>query len=48
LGSIESGNRGDLAVLDRDCFAVSDEDFKGTRSVLTVVGGKVVHNDGVV
>ncbi len=48
LGSIEIGNHGDLAVLDRDCFAVSDEDFKRTRSLLTVVGGKVVHNDGVI
>jgi predicted amidohydrolase YtcJ len=47
LGSIEIGNRGDLAVLDRDCFAVPDEDLKATRSVLTVVGGRVVHNDGV-
>src|SRR5579883_449418 len=48
LGSIEPGNHADLAVLDRDCFTVSDEDFKRTRSVLTLVGGKVVHNDGVV
>ena len=47
LGSIEPGNHADLAVLDRDCFAVSDEDFKRTRSLLTVVGGKVVHTDGV-
>jgi predicted amidohydrolase YtcJ len=34
-------------VLDRDCFAVADEDFKRTRSLLTVVGGNVVHNDGI-
>jgi hypothetical protein len=47
IGSIEPGCHGDVAVLDRDCFTVSDEDFKRTRSVLTVVGGKVVHNDGV-
>ena len=47
LGSIEIGNHGDLAVLDRDCFSVSDEDLKHTRSLLTVVGGKVIHNDGV-
>jgi len=47
LGSIETGNHGDLVVLDRDCFTVSDEDFKRTRSLLTIVGGKVVHNDGV-
>jgi predicted amidohydrolase YtcJ len=48
LGSIETGNHGDLAVLNQDCFTVSDEDLKHTRSLLTVVGGKVVHNDGVV
>jgi predicted amidohydrolase YtcJ len=47
LGSIEAGNRGDLAVLDRNCFTVADEDLKGTRSLLTVVGGTIVHNDGV-
>jgi predicted amidohydrolase YtcJ len=48
IGSIEVGNRADLAVLDRDYFAVPDEDIKKVRSVLTVVGGKVVHNAGVV
>lgn len=48
IGSIEPGNHADLAVLDRDCFSVSDEEFKGTRSLLTVVGGQVMHNDGVV
>jgi predicted amidohydrolase YtcJ len=47
LGSVETGNHGDLVVLDRDCFTVSDEDLKRTRSLLTVVAGKVVHNDGV-
>ena len=47
IGSIEAGNRADLAVLDRDCFAVSDEDFKRTRSLLTIVGGKTAHNDGI-
>jgi predicted amidohydrolase YtcJ len=48
LGSIEVGNRADLAVLDRNCFTVADEDLKSTRSLLTVVGGRIVHNDGVV
>lgn len=47
IGSIEAGNHADLAVLDRDCFMVPDEDFKRTRSLLTVVGGRIVHNDGV-
>jgi hypothetical protein len=43
LGSIEVGNHADLAVLDRDYFTVSDEDLKGTRSLLTIIGGRVVH-----
>ena len=47
LGSIEAGNHADLAVLDRDCFTASDDDVKRTRSLLTVVGGRIVHNDGV-
>jgi len=47
LGSVEPGNHADLAVLDRDCFTVSDEDFKRTRSLLTLAGGTVVHNEGV-
>jgi predicted amidohydrolase YtcJ len=48
IGSIEVGNRADLAVLDKDYFTVPDEDLKRLRSVLTVVGGKVVHNDGLI
>jgi hypothetical protein len=37
LGSIEPGNHADLAVLDRDFFAVPDAEIPRTRSVLTVV-----------
>jgi predicted amidohydrolase YtcJ len=48
LGSIEVGNHGDMVVLDYDVFTVPEEDIKKTRSLLTVVGGKVAHNDGVV
>jgi len=44
LGSIESGKRADLAVLDRDVFTVADEELKRTRSVLTLVGGRIVHD----
>jgi predicted amidohydrolase YtcJ len=47
IGSIEPGNRADLAVLDRDFFAIPDDDIKRTRSALTVVGGRIVHNSGV-
>ena len=43
LGSIEPGNRADLAVLDRDVFTVPDEDLKRTRAALTLVSGRIVH-----
>jgi hypothetical protein len=48
LGTIEEGKLGDLVVLSRDYFdsrAVPDENIKDLRSVLTVVGGKVVYED---
>ena len=47
LGTIESGKLADLVVLNSDYFAVPDEDLKKIRSVLTVVGGNVVHDGGV-
>ena len=47
IGSLETGNRADLAVLDRDYFAIPDEDIKRIRSVLTIVGGRVIYNDGI-
>ena len=43
LGSIEVGNHADLAVLDRDYFTVPEDELTRIRSVLTVVGGRVVH-----
>jgi predicted amidohydrolase YtcJ len=46
LGSIEVGKLGDLLVLDRDYFSVSDDDMRRTQPVLTVVGGTVVHTTG--
>jgi predicted amidohydrolase YtcJ len=48
LGSIESGKLADLVVLNRDYFAASNADLKKIRSVLTVVGGNVVHDSGVI
>jgi predicted amidohydrolase YtcJ len=44
LGTIETGKLADLAVLDRDYFAVPDADIRKIRSVLTVVDGRLVHN----
>jgi len=48
LGSIEVGKLGDVAVLSADYFdaaKVSDEGIKKLTSVLTVVDGKVVHDE---
>jgi predicted amidohydrolase YtcJ len=48
LGTIEEGKLADLVVLSADYFnqsAVPDENIKNLRSVLTVVGGKVMYDD---
>ena len=48
LGSMETGKLGDVAVLSGDYFdrkGVSDEAIKQLKSVLTVVGGRVVYSD---
>ena len=48
LGSIEPGKLGDVAVLSGDYFdpaKVPDDDIRRLKSVLTVLGGKVVHNE---
>jgi predicted amidohydrolase YtcJ len=48
IGTIEEGRFGDLIVLSDDYFdpkKVSDEEIKDIYSVLTVVNGKVVHDD---
>ena len=47
IGSIEVGNHADLVVLNDDFLTVSDEGLKDIRSVLTVVGGEVVYDAGV-
>jgi predicted amidohydrolase YtcJ len=47
VGSIEVGNHADFVVLDRDFFSVADAEIPRIRSVLTVIGGKIVHDAGV-
>ncbi|HSW05140.1 amidohydrolase [Aquabacterium sp.] len=42
-GSIELGKLADFAILDQDFFAVPVERIGRTVSLITVVGGKVVH-----
>lgn len=44
LGSIEVGKRGDMLVLDRDFFTVSDADMRDTLPVMTIIDGQIVHN----
>jgi predicted amidohydrolase YtcJ len=46
IGSIEPGKLADLTVLDHDYFTIPDADIKKIRSVLTILGGKVVHDSG--
>ncbi|HET9362127.1 MAG TPA: amidohydrolase family protein [Vicinamibacterales bacterium] len=43
IGSIEPGKLADLVVLDRDYFTVPDVQLKQIRSLMTVVGGRIVH-----
>ena len=43
IGSIEPGKLADLVVLDRDYFTVPDGQLKQIRSLMTVVGGRIVH-----
>ena len=48
LGSIETGKLADLTVLNADYFGVPDEEMKRLGSVLTIVGGRIVHHSGAV
>jgi predicted amidohydrolase YtcJ len=43
LGTLEAGRLGDVVVLSDDYFAVPDAELRQLHSVLTVLGGKVVH-----
>ena len=45
-GAIAPGQLADLAVLSADYFAIPEDEIKAIESVLTVVGGKVVHGRG--
>jgi hypothetical protein len=48
LGTLEPGKYADLVVLSDDYFdaaAVSDEAIRDLHSVLTIVGGEIVHGE---
>ena len=44
-GSVEPGKLADLVVLSQDVLTVAPDDIRGTRALLTLLGGKVVHQD---
>jgi hypothetical protein len=46
-GTIEPGKLADLAVLSQDLLGVPPNDIRNTRALLTVVGGKIVHRNGM-
>jgi predicted amidohydrolase YtcJ len=46
-GQIKAGQLADLAVLSADYFSVSESDIPHLRSVVTILGGKVVSGEGV-
>ena len=45
-GSLEAGKLADLAVLSDDFLAVPEDAIPGLNSVLTMLGGRVVHSSG--
>ncbi len=45
-GALRVGEFADLAVLSADYFSIEDEAIKDIHSVLTMVGGEVVHGNG--
>ena len=44
-GTLEKGKFADFTILSDDYFTVSEQQIKSIKSVLTVVGGKVVYGD---
>jgi predicted amidohydrolase YtcJ len=45
-GALRAGEFADLAVLSDDYFAIPAEGIKHITSMLTIVGGRIVHGDG--
>ena len=45
-GAIRPQMLADIAVLDRDVLEIDEAELRGTRSRLTIVGGRVEYSDG--
>jgi predicted amidohydrolase YtcJ len=48
VGSLEPGKLADLAVLTADPLAGPDDGLRDLRAHLTMVGGRIVHDDGTI
>jgi len=46
IGTIENGKLADMSVLNKDYFSVPEIEIPQIRSVMTVVGGRIVHESG--
>jgi predicted amidohydrolase YtcJ len=44
LGSLEAGKWADMVILDKDFMTVSDDEIGKITSLMTIVGGKVIHD----
>jgi predicted amidohydrolase YtcJ len=47
-GQLAAGMLADLAVLSADVFTVPPPDMEGIKSVLTMLGGRIVHQTGAI
>jgi predicted amidohydrolase YtcJ len=47
LGSIEPGKFADLVVLSQDILTVEPEQIRETRALMTLLGGRLVHRQGM-
>lgn len=45
-GQIKAGQLADLVLLSDDYFSVPEDEIVGLRSVMTMLGGKIVHGEG--
>ena len=44
LGSLEAGKWADIVILDKDYLTVPEDEIATIRSVMTIVGGRVIYN----